>query len=71
LTVSRRFGQNSERIDDEAIIELNAEISEIKPPQREHVGEHIECSLICSRSYMGRTMTDPVRHPYREPHDLL
>jgi hypothetical protein len=48
---SHRFGHNSERIDDEAIIELNAEISEIKPPQREHVCEHIECSLICSRSY--------------------
>jgi hypothetical protein len=48
---SPRLGENSERIDDEAIIELNAEIAEINPPQREHVGEHIECSLICSRSY--------------------
>ena len=48
---NRRFGQTSERIDDEAIIELNAEISEIRPLQREHVGEYIECSLICSRSY--------------------
>jgi hypothetical protein len=48
---SHRFHEDSERIDDEAIIELNAEISEIRPPQREHVGEHIECSLICSRSY--------------------
>jgi hypothetical protein len=48
---SHRFDDNSERIDDEAIIELSAEISEIRPPQREHVGEHIECSLICSRSY--------------------
>jgi hypothetical protein len=48
---SRRFGQASERIDDEAIISLNAEISEISPLQRELVGECIECSLICSRSY--------------------
>jgi hypothetical protein len=46
---SRRFGQTSERIDDEAIIELNAEISEIRPLQREHVGEYTPPPILGDR----------------------
>jgi hypothetical protein len=39
------------RIDDEAIIELNARILKIEPFQPNHLGQRIGCSLICSRSF--------------------
>jgi hypothetical protein len=38
-------------VEDEAIIELDAEISTMEPIRPEHVGQRIECSLVCARSF--------------------
>jgi hypothetical protein len=48
---SHGSARTTEWIEDEAIIELDAEIAKIEPLQPEHVGKQIECSLVCSRSF--------------------
>lgn len=48
---SHRPTRTTERIDDEAIIEIDAEISKIEPAQSQHLGQQIKCSLLCARSF--------------------
>jgi hypothetical protein len=56
--------RTTEWIEDEAIIELDAEISTMEPIQPEHIGQRIECSLVCSRTF-GREQ--PVGSPLGAP----
>jgi hypothetical protein len=46
-----KHGSGSEGIGDEAIIDITAEITTIEPEHPEHIGEQLECSLVCSRAY--------------------
>jgi hypothetical protein len=48
---SHGLPRTAEWIEDEAIIELDAEISTMEPIRPEHVGQRIECSLVCARSF--------------------
>jgi len=48
---SHGLPRTAEWIEDEAIIELDAEISAMEPSRPEHVGQRIECSLVCARSF--------------------
>jgi len=43
--------RDTERIDDEAAIEVDAEISEMEPLQPQHLGQQITCSILCARSF--------------------
>jgi hypothetical protein len=43
--------RSAEWIEEEAIIELDAEISMREPIRPEHVGQRIECALVCARSF--------------------
>jgi hypothetical protein len=43
--------RDTERIDDEAAIEVDAEISETEPLQPQHFGQQIICSILCARSF--------------------
>jgi hypothetical protein len=52
-----------ERVDDEAIIEIQARILKTEPIQSDHVGELIECSLVCSRVYTRDTTKRSVGVP--------
>jgi hypothetical protein len=49
--VSHRPTPDTERIDDEAIIEIDAEILKIEPPQPQHLGQQISWSIVCARSF--------------------
>jgi hypothetical protein len=56
--------RTTEWIEDEAIIELDAEISKTEPIQPEHIGGHIECSLVCSRSFgREKSLESPLGAP--------
>lgn len=48
-TRSSRLGK--ELIDDEAIIQIDAEISEIEPSQSQHLARRLSCSLVCARTF--------------------
>jgi hypothetical protein len=43
--------QAPRRVDDKAIIHLDAEIAKIEPREPKLVGPHLECSLVCARRY--------------------
>ena len=46
-----KHGSESEKIVDEAIIDITAEITTTEPERPEHIGEELNCSLVCSRTY--------------------
>jgi hypothetical protein len=62
---SHHLAGSSERVEDEAIIEIQAEISKTEPIQPDHIGEVIECSLVCSRAYSReKTAERPAGVPF-------
>jgi hypothetical protein len=48
---SRDSHLRDELIDDEAIIHIDAQISEIEPSQSQHLAQRLACSLVCARSF--------------------
>jgi hypothetical protein len=48
---SHRPTRDAERVDDEAAIEIDAEILKIEPLQPQYLGQQIACSILCARSF--------------------
>ncbi len=44
-------GPDKRLIDDEAIIEIDSEISEIEPLQTQHLAQRLSCSIVCARTF--------------------
>jgi hypothetical protein len=48
---SHRLTRDTERVEDEATIEIEAQISKIEPLQSQHLGHMISCSVLCARTF--------------------
>src|SRR5215216_4346504 len=58
---SHHSKQVTERVGDEAIIDIVAEITNSEPSQPELMGKPIDCSLICARTFVH----DSSERPYQ------
>jgi hypothetical protein len=50
--------------DDEAIIDLRASIVKIEPPNADHLGAELECSLVCARRFDEAATKNDADRPF-------
>lgn len=56
-------GPGDQLIDDEAVIEIDAEISEIEPSQTQHLAQRLSCSIVCARTFSRAPPQKSGGHP--------
>ncbi|WP_375777828.1 hypothetical protein ACE103_42835 [Bradyrhizobium sp. ma5] len=62
--ISDHHTQGHQFVDDEAIIELSTTVVKIEPPNADHLGAELACSLVCARRFDGSLAENGTGRPF-------